>query len=69
MIILKLVAWSDRPEERENDLSDILLIISKSYWIMKDSIIDFHTDAEQLLDSIPQAPILVLPYMLKIQAP
>jgi len=27
MIILKLVAWSDRPEERENDLADILKII------------------------------------------
>ena len=27
MVILKLIAWSDRPEERENDLSDILKII------------------------------------------
>lgn len=27
MIILKLVAWSDRPEERENDLGDFLLIV------------------------------------------
>lgn len=49
MIILKLVAWSDRPEERENDLSDILLIISKSYWIMNDSIIDSHPDLLELL--------------------
>ncbi|WP_439488801.1 hypothetical protein [Algoriphagus sp.] len=68
MIILKLVAWG-QTVIRENDLSDILLIISKSYWIINVLIIDFHTDAEQLLDSIPQAPILVLPYMLKIQAP
>lgn len=27
MVILKLIAWSDRPEERQNDLEDILLII------------------------------------------
>lgn len=51
MIILKLVAWSDRPEERENDLSDILLIISKSYRIMNDSIIDFHPDLLELLEA------------------
>ncbi|MFN5371511.1 MAG: hypothetical protein ACK5B6_08630, partial [Bacteroidia bacterium] len=27
MVILKLIAWGDRPEERESDLSDILRII------------------------------------------
>ena len=27
MVILKLIAWSDRPEERDNDLYDILRII------------------------------------------
>jgi predicted nucleotidyltransferase len=51
MIILKLVAWSDRPEERENDLNDILLIISKAYWLMNDSIIDDHTDLLELLEN------------------
>ena len=49
MIILKLVAWSDRPEERENDLNDILMIISQGYWLMNDSIIDDHSDLLELL--------------------
>ena len=44
LIILKLIAWSDRPEERENDLGDILLIISKYYMIMWDYILDNHFD-------------------------
>lgn len=44
MIILKIIAWSDRPEERENDLGDILLIISQYYWMTSDVIIDHHTD-------------------------
>lgn len=44
MIILKLVAWSDRPEERENDLSDILLIIQKFYDIGFDEIVTEHYD-------------------------
>lgn len=44
MVILKLVAWSDRPEERENDLGDIILIIKQYYWLMTDSIIDHHSD-------------------------
>lgn len=50
MIILKLVAWSDRPEERENDLGDILWIISEYYWLMSDFIIDHHSDLLELLE-------------------
>lgn len=49
MILLKLVAWSDRPEKRENDLGDILLIINKYYWLMSDLIIDKHHDLLRLL--------------------
>lgn len=49
MIILKIVAWSDRPEERENDLGDILLIISEYFWLMYDFIIDNHPDLLDLL--------------------
>ena len=49
MILLKLVAWSDRPEKRENDLGDILLIINKYYWFMSDFIIDNHHDLLELL--------------------
>lgn len=31
MIVLKLISWSDRPEQRENDLADILTVISHFY--------------------------------------
>lgn len=44
MIILKLVAWSDRPEERENDLADILKIIQHFYDIAYDEIVEFNYD-------------------------
>ncbi|EON78141.1 hypothetical protein ADIS_1338 [Lunatimonas lonarensis] len=49
MILLKLVAWSDRPEKRENDLGDILLIIKNYYWMMSEFIIDNHTDLLEVL--------------------
>ncbi|MCD6090087.1 MAG: hypothetical protein J7J72_01175 [Bacteroidales bacterium] len=44
MIVLKLVAWSDRPEERGNDLPDILRIIEHYFDIEYDEIIEFHYD-------------------------
>ncbi len=44
MIILKLVAWSDRPEERENDLADILRIIQHYFDLAFDEIVEFHND-------------------------
>lgn len=44
MIILKLVAWSDRPEERENDLADILRIIEHYFDLNFDEIVEFHHD-------------------------
>lgn len=44
MIILKLVAWSDRPEERENDLADILRIIEHYFDHNFDEIVEFHND-------------------------
>lgn len=44
IIILKLIAWSDRPEERENDLGDILFIISKYFLFKWDDILDNHND-------------------------
>lgn len=44
MIILKLVAWSDRPEERENDLADILRIIEHYFDHNFDEIVEFHSD-------------------------
>jgi len=44
MVILKLIAWSDRPEERENDLSDILKIIQHYYNLAWDEIVSQHID-------------------------
>lgn len=44
MIILKLVAWSDRPEERENDLADILKIIEHYFVYNFDEILGHHND-------------------------
>lgn len=44
MILLKLVAWSDRPEERDNDLADILKIFDHFYDYDWDHIVDHHHD-------------------------
>ena len=44
MIILKLVSWSDRPEERENDLKDIILIIGHYFDFNYDEIVESHYD-------------------------
>jgi predicted nucleotidyltransferase len=44
MVILKLISWSDRPEERENDLSDILKIIEHYYALKWDEIVEMHYD-------------------------
>ena len=44
MVILKLVAWSDRPEMRQNDLADILLVIDKFFEFSWDEIVEHHND-------------------------
>lgn len=44
MVVLKLVAWSDRPEERDNDLSDILKIIDAYCDHDWDNVVDNHHD-------------------------
>ncbi|MDN5202820.1 hypothetical protein QQ008_15630 [Fulvivirgaceae bacterium BMA10] len=44
MIVLKLVSWSDRPEERENDLTDILRIIEHYFEHNFDEIVEEHND-------------------------
>ncbi len=56
MVILKLIAWSDRPEERENDLSDILRIIQHYYDLKWDEIIELHYDT---LDKDPFDQLLI----------
>lgn len=44
MIVLKLIAWNDRPEDRDNDLKDILLIIKEYFDFNSDEIYDQHFD-------------------------
>jgi len=44
MVILKLIAWSDRPEERDNDLADILRIIRHYYDLKWQEIVEVHYD-------------------------
>lgn len=44
MVILKLIAWGDRPEERESDLSDILRIIQHYYNLKWNEIVEKHYD-------------------------
>ncbi len=56
MAILKLIAWSDRPEERENDLADILKIIQHYYDLKWDEIVEQHFD---LLDKDPFDRLLI----------
>lgn len=48
MVILKLVAWSDRPEERENDPYDILKVIE--YY----NDLEFETNMLEHYDLIPE---------------
>jgi predicted nucleotidyltransferase len=48
-ILLKLTAWSDRPEDRGNDLGDILSIISSYYDSHWDFILDDHGELLDLL--------------------
>ncbi len=44
MIVLKLVSWSDRPEDRQDDLPDILRIIEHYFSYNFDEIVEFHND-------------------------
>jgi len=41
---LKLIAWSDRPEVRDNDPFDILSIIENYFLFNLDEILEFHSD-------------------------
>ena len=56
MVVLKLIAWSDRPEERENDLTDILRIIQHYYNLKWDEIVEKHFDT---LDKDPFDQLLI----------
>lgn len=56
MVILKLTAWSDRPEERGDDLPDILRIIQHYYNLMWDEIVEKHYDT---LESEPFDQLII----------
>lgn len=44
MVILKLIAWRDRPEERSSDLYDVLRIIEHYFDLKYEEILEFHHD-------------------------
>ena len=44
IVILKLIAWEDRPEIRRDDLKDILTILSHFFDMYTDQIYEHHSD-------------------------
>lgn len=57
MVILKLIAWSDRPEDRDNDLYDILRIIEHYFDLNYDDILEHHHDTFTEVDNFDQLKI------------
>lgn len=57
MVILKLIAWSDRPEERDSDLYDILRIIEYYFDLNFDEIVEHHNDTFPNDDDLDQLKI------------
>ena len=57
MVILKLIAWSDRPEDRGNDLYDILRIIEHYFDLDFDEIVAHHFDTFPDGDKLDQFKI------------
>lgn len=57
MVILKLIAWSDRPEERDSDLYDILRIIEHYFDLNFDEIVEHHNDTFPEKEDIDQLKI------------
>lgn len=44
MALLKLMAWSDRPEERDSYLGDFLRIVEHYFSYNPDEIVEYHND-------------------------
>lgn len=44
IVILKLIAWEDRPEIRRDDLKDILTILTHFFEMFTDQIYEHHSD-------------------------
>jgi len=57
MVILKLIAWSDRPEERDSDLYDILRIIEHYFDLNFDEIVEHHNDTFPENDELDQLKV------------
>lgn len=57
MVVLKLIAWSDRPEDRGNDLYDILRIIEHYFDLNFDEIVEHHFDTFTNDDKLDQFKI------------
>tara|TARA_R110002096_G_scaffold363535_1_gene556682 strand:- start:530 stop:1369 length:840 start_codon:yes stop_codon:yes gene_type:complete len=57
MVILKLIAWSDRPEERDTDLYDILRIIEHYFDLSYDEIMEHHHDTFIEVETFDQLKI------------
>lgn len=57
MVILKLIAWSDRPEERDNDLYDVLRIIEHYFDLNYDDILEHHNDTFTEIEIFDQLKI------------
>tara|TARA_R110000868_G_scaffold144150_1_gene362918 strand:- start:41453 stop:42166 length:714 start_codon:yes stop_codon:yes gene_type:complete len=57
MVILKLIAWSDRPEERDSDLGDILRIIEHYFNLNFNDIVEHHNDTFPEEDELDQLKI------------
>ncbi|HET8854551.1 MAG TPA: hypothetical protein VFM60_01395, partial [Salinimicrobium sp.] len=56
-VILKLIAWSDRPEDRGNDLYDILRIIEHYFDFNFDEIVEHHNDTFPEGDDFDQSKL------------
>jgi predicted nucleotidyltransferase len=54
MIVLKLVAWSDRPEVRNNDLYDILRVIEKYNDLEYENNFENHFDTIEEMDEFDE---------------
>lgn len=44
MVVLKLIAWGDRPDQRDNDLADVLVVLDNFFDLEYDDIVENHHD-------------------------
>jgi predicted nucleotidyltransferase len=66
MVVLKLVSYQDRPEDRQNDVYDILYVIENFYSLQEDEILEKHFDIIETLSDYDR--ILIAAQVLGRQA-